>query len=154
MEIKLSNGDTVLVDPEDYKRIQGFQWKKHPQGYASIEFTMHRFLLHPIAKGYEVHHINGNKLDNRRANLQLIYAREHRLLHAPALVRHQKENQLYPDIKRCAVCGAEFTVNPRKRKRNKTCSPACSMKMRIDGRKRQAASSRKSPTKSSKPSRT
>jgi len=84
MEIKLSNGEVVLLDPEDYERVSGFQWKKHPQGYASIEFTMHRFLFHPVPTGYEIHHINGNKLDNRRENLQLIIAKEHRQLHTPA----------------------------------------------------------------------
>ena len=153
MEIKLSNGEVVLLDPKDYERVSGFQWKKHPQGYASIEFTMHRFLFHPVPTGYEIHHINGNKLDNRRENLQLIIAKEHRQLHAPALVRHQKGIQKYPDQKECVVCGRPFTVNPRKRKRNKTCSVSCAAIMRADGRRKQAASSRKSHTKSSKQSR-
>jgi hypothetical protein len=150
MEIKLRNGESVLLDPEDYERVRGFQWKKHPQGYASIEFTMHRFLFHPVPPGHEIHHINGNKLDNRRSNLLLIVAKEHRQLHAPALVKHQKDGQTYPDQKTCVVCGSRFTVNPRKRKRNKTCSQECAMKMRIDGRKRQAASSLPSRSKSVK----
>ena len=142
MEIKLSNGETVLLDPDDYERVKGFQWKKHPQGYASIEFMMHRFLLHPIPPEYEVHHINRNKLDNRRKNPQLIPAQRHRKMHVGPLVQHQKDAQKYPDIKICVVCGMEFLVNPRKRKRNKCCSSVCAMKMRIAGRKKQAEEKR------------
>ena len=84
-----------------------------------------------------VHHKNGNPLDNRLDNLVVLESRTH--------MRHHK--QLYPDEKACANCGVLFVVNPRKRKRNKCCSPDCAMAMRIAGRQRQA-SSRKSPSTS------
>lgn len=35
-----------------------------------------------IPKGYHIHHINGNKLDNRIENLELINLSEHEKLHA------------------------------------------------------------------------
>jgi hypothetical protein len=76
-----------------------------------------------------VHHINGNPLDNKVANLRLMSANAH--------LRHHK--QVYPDLKICVVCGCEFTVNPRKRKRNKCCSDKCAMTLRIAGRKAQIA---------------
>lgn len=153
MEIKLANGKTVLIDDEDFEKLSGFQWKAHPQGYVSMEFLMHRFLMHPVPPGYVVHHRNGNKLDNRRENLELMLKKTHNILSSKQLVAHQKSIQKYPDQKRCVVCGAEFIVNPRKRKRNKTCSPPCALKMRIDGRKRQVASFPPSHSRSSRPSR-
>jgi len=149
MEIKLANGKVVLIDDEDFERVNGFQWKAHPQGYVSMEFLMHRFLMHPIPPGHVVHHKNGNKLDNRKENLEIMLAKKHNRLNSKKLIAHQKNIQKYPDEKTCVVCGNMFIVNPRKRKRNKTCSPGCAMKMRIDGRKRQAESSPRSHMRSS-----
>jgi hypothetical protein len=77
----------------------------------------------------QVHHKNGNPLDNRMENLELMATAAHMRLH----------KQIYSDNKICVVCGNEFIVNPRKRKRNKCCSKECAMSMRIDGRKRQVA---------------
>lgn len=83
----------------------------------------------------DVHHLNGNPLDNRIENLVVLTKKKHSELHA-------KEKQIYPDIKNCVQCGNGFQVNPRKRKRNKCCSDECAMAMRIDGRKRQVLSRR------------
>ena len=155
-EIEISNGEKALVDDEDYVLLNSFQWKKHRQGYVATEFLMHRYIMHPMQKGYEVHHKNGNKLDNRKENLLLIKSNDHRKLHVVALVAHQKSIQKYPDIKKCVLCRKEFKVNPRKRKRNKCCSQICAQLMRVAGRKKQAERLRKSfpksPTKSLKES--
>jgi hypothetical protein len=80
----------------------------------------------------EVHHKNHNPLDNNIDNLELITREYH-------IELHKREKQIYPDNKNCVVCKKLFAPNPRKRKRNKCCSPGCAMKMRIDGRRRQIA---------------
>ena len=44
--------------------------------------VMEKKLGHPIPKGYNVHHINGNTRDNRPENLELYSIGEHRRIHA------------------------------------------------------------------------
>jgi hypothetical protein len=105
----------------------------------------HRWIMEQILgrslKPYEhVHHINGDPLDNRPENLTVLHVATHMRLH----------KQKYADKKVCVVCAAEFMVNPRKRSRNKCCSPKCASVMRARGRSKQAASSRKSRKSSGK----
>jgi len=88
---------------------------------------MEQHIGRKLAQHEHVHHKNGDPLDNSIENLEVLDSAVHMRLH----------KQVYPDTKACVECGAKFTVNPRKRKRNKTCSPECAMAMRIAGRKRQ-----------------
>ena len=90
---------------------------------------MEQKLGRKLLKDEQVHHINGNPLDNRLENLEVLDCATH-------MRRHK---QIYPDKKKCVVCRASFTVNPRKRKRNKCCSLNCAMSLRIKGRQLQAA---------------
>lgn len=81
----------TIVDDEYYDLI----WAKGPwrlsSGYASmcganingITF-MHHVITGFLQEGYEVHHINDNKLDNRRENLDVITKARHRQLRAKA----------------------------------------------------------------------
>lgn len=80
-EIPLSRGKVALVDDADYERLN--QWKWHynaSTGYAARRdwqarryVLMHRVILDAPA-GRAVDHINGDGLDNRRANLRLATA--------------------------------------------------------------------------------
>ena len=79
----------------------------------------------------EVHHKNRNPLDNRLSNLEVMSKSEHQRLHG-------NEKQKYPDKKSCVVCGAEFTVNPKKRKRNKCCSVLCARSFIVEANKRRS----------------
>ena len=70
-EIKLSNGDVVIVDAEDYKRLSKYGWRAaHGGRYAYVTVPMHRFIIE-APEGTEVDHINGNVLDNRKENLRV-----------------------------------------------------------------------------------
>ncbi len=75
-----------LVDERDAERVKAHAWSLHSRGYgqANIDGTrvlLHRFVLDmpSVGKGRgsgafvaQVDHINGDKLDNRRANLRVV----------------------------------------------------------------------------------
>jgi hypothetical protein len=99
---------------------------------------MERLLGRPLAANEHVHHIDKNPLNNDLRNLVVLEKQKHERLHGD-------ERQKYPDCKVCEVCGVEYRANPRKRKRQKCCSPECAMAMQIAGRRRQASSRKSQP---------
>ena len=83
IEIQLTQGKVAIVDAEDFRWLSKFKWHAHKRGrtwYArravsgKTEF-MHRVILahhgYDLTTG-EVDHINGDGLDNRKLNLQVI----------------------------------------------------------------------------------
>ena len=77
-EIPLTKGHVTIVDDADYESLTRWKWS-YSNGYAIRKFQtptgtkslgMHQQLLQ-TPKGMVTDHINGDKLDNRRANLRI-----------------------------------------------------------------------------------
>lgn len=96
-EIPLTKGRVAIVDDEDFERLTAVKWKLNNCGYAVRNLPrnggprgqqmLHRAVL-GLAKGdpMQVDHVNGDKLDNRRANLRLCTPQQN-ALNRPATAR-------------------------------------------------------------------
>ena len=78
--LELKNGRTVIIDDADWPTVQALTVYVGVNGYATYSrwldgksrpMTIHKLLMNP-PKGAHVDHINGDKLDNRRANLRVV----------------------------------------------------------------------------------
>lgn len=80
--IPLTQGKKAIVDDEDFEWLSKWKWyfqignngKYKYGGYAcrtSKCIRMHRVIM-KASKEFEVDHINGNRLDNRKNNLRLV----------------------------------------------------------------------------------
>lgn len=73
-EIPLTKGQIAIVDDEDHEWLRRHSWCYLKVGYAFARIQgkgvyMHRLIL-ATPSGVLTDHINGNRLDNRRANLR------------------------------------------------------------------------------------
>lgn len=79
---KYALGRTVLIDARDHERVASHTWYCMPDDYATTHLrradgtrrtvNMHRFILDVLDSGWDVDHINRDRLDNRRGNLRLV----------------------------------------------------------------------------------
>lgn len=75
-DLFLNNGQEALVDSDIYEKIKMFSWKLDTHGYvyrnSGQKVYLHHFVLGEKENGKFADHINGNVLDNRRANLRWV----------------------------------------------------------------------------------
>lgn len=90
-EIELTRGKVALVDDDIESLLKGYRWNAHYEGHTwyALRTTskkygdliphkvvrMHRVVLPPPC-GFEIDHINGDGLDNRRCNLRIVTRRQ------------------------------------------------------------------------------
>lgn len=73
---KYSNIKQVaIIDIEDIERLKQYSFRTHNKGYISTSIKGKTKYLHQIIygnrrDGFEIDHINRNKLDNRKSNLR------------------------------------------------------------------------------------
>ena len=95
-------------------------YKRHYSKTQNIDehrFIMQEHLGRKLGRNEYVHHINGDKQDNRLENLQVLTPLEHNRLH----------KEICPKTKICKVCGKEFEPPVNHRSRNTICSKECLM---------------------------
>lgn len=76
-----NTGNYVIVDEDDYEKVDSYSpWYENDNGYAmkktrakgkNISLRMHRLIM-SVPKGLVIDHINGDRLDNRKANLRCV----------------------------------------------------------------------------------
>lgn len=80
-EIPVTKNHRALVDDEDFDRLNQFHWCYHGDGYAARGYhcngkliieKMHRAVIGDAPDGLVIDHINGDRLDNRKANLRFV----------------------------------------------------------------------------------
>lgn len=101
---------TRLIN-RDGKKVRAHRW------------LMEQALGRKLSPGEDVHHKDGNPLNNDLANLEVLPRRDHMLLH--------KFKPISPRV--CLGCGVEFTPkdSDRKRTTRKCCTPACAQAVRV-----------------------
>lgn len=134
--IETTNDDFLIVTNDGNVYHKGKLLKKckyEKTGYLYVHHRQSTYLIHrlvasafiqPLKRGdryIQVHHIDGDKTNNRVENLKVMSMQEHQHIH----------KQKYPIEKVCEWCGKTYIPNKTKRKRQKGCSPECQHKLMI-----------------------
>ncbi len=93
-KITLSKGQVTLIDDEYYEKFNTFKWYLDAHGYVRRTLTkseknefnnkttrmmLHQEILGKAPLGFEIDHIDRNKLNNQKSNLRFVSRRENNL---------------------------------------------------------------------------
>ena len=84
---EMSKSPETRVDEHGYLRYLDSNYLVHRR-------VMEKKLGHRLVRGEIVHHINGNKLDNRPENLEVITAKEHYKRHVVPILEERRQAQI------------------------------------------------------------
>lgn len=109
---KLGGLKRALASEENYNLNNQYQRQTARQHKYEHRVVMERVLGRSLSRDEQVHHINGNKLDNRPANLLVLSNKDHQALH----------RELHRGPLKCVVCSATYIGDTR---RSIYCSRRC-----------------------------
>lgn len=125
------------VDQKGYARVKDTEgiYGKKDSWVPEHRLVMAKFLGFPLPGKVHVHHINGNKSDNRVENLAIVSNMGHRAIHTVSPTKTIIERECYdPDFAgkekwlkmRCPVCDKIFYRPASQVNRKTTIAPTCS----------------------------
>jgi len=114
---------TTYVTSAGYRMVKVGVRKLRLEHRLVVEASIGR----PLGRREEVHHINGDKLDNRLENLIVVSPSEHQAYHSDFIDRLRQKRTVPPVPTVCELCGFMFE-RPGKRPDQRFCSRKCSTK--------------------------
>lgn len=96
-EVPLRNGEFAIVDKADEELVRGFNWFLGSNGYVYADRGRWRIAIHRLIAGpadhEKVDHVNGNRMDNRTANLRIANSAQNGANRGPSRLKSGKSSR-------------------------------------------------------------